>query len=92
MSELLKGIMEEIIGYCKQQQTRLEQTELLLIIDDKVKIRIKDAFQAASRIEELIATKKAHSSVIVFDKKEEHPVVGIRFGDDGVWHLEKLNG
>jgi len=30
--------------------------------------------------------------VIVFDKKEEYPIVEVRFGDDGVWHLEKLNG
>jgi len=75
MSELLKKVMEKIIDYCKRRQTGLEQMHFFLIIDDKVKIRIKDAFEAASRIEELIATKKAHSSVIVFDKKEEHPVV-----------------
>jgi hypothetical protein len=38
-----------------------------------------------------MSTKEAHSSMTVFDKKEEHAVVGIRFCDDGLWHLEKLH-
>jgi len=51
--------MEEIIGYCKQQQTRLEQTELLLIVDNRKKIEIKNAFETIAKIDELIATKKS---------------------------------
>lgn len=89
MSELLKRVMEEIINYRKRKQIDVEKMDFLLIVDDKLKIGIKSAFDAAARIEELMTAKRAHSSMIIFDKKEEHPVVGIRFGDDGVWHLEK---
>jgi len=89
MSELLKRVIEEIMNYCKRKQTGIEQMDFLLIVDNVKKFRIKNTFEATSKIEELMTVKKAHSSVIVFDKKEESPVVGIRLGDDGVWHLEK---
>ena len=92
MSELLKRVMEEIIDYCKHQKTGIEQMEFLLSVDDKKRTKVKNAFELLAKIEELISTKKAHSSMTVFDKKEEHAVVGIKFCDDGLWHLEKLHG
>jgi len=91
IGEILKGVIEEIIDYCKQKRIDLEQMDFLLIIDDKKRVKVKNTFEVAAKIEELIISKKAHSSLIVFDKKEECPVVGIRFSDDGKWHLEKLN-
>jgi len=89
MSELLTRVMEEIINYFKRKQIDVEKMDFLLIVDDKLKIGLKNAFDVAVKIEELMTAKRAHSSMIIFDKKEERPVVGIRFGDDGVWHLEK---
>lgn len=89
MSELLKRVIEEIMNYCKRKQIDVEKTDFLLIVDNVKKFRIKNTFEATSKIEKLMTVKKAHLSVIIFDKKEERPVVGIRFGDDGVWHLEK---
>jgi hypothetical protein len=91
MSELLKRVMQEIIDHCKRQQTGLEQMEFLLLVDDRKRVRIKNAFELLTKIEELMSPKKAHSSMTVFDKKEEHAVVGIRICDDGLWHLEKLH-
>lgn len=91
MSKLLKRIMEEIVNYSKSQQRNLELMDFLLMVDDIKRIKIKNPFEVLGKIEELINTKKAISSVIVFDKKEENPVVGIRFGDDGIWHLETMN-
>ena len=91
MSELLKRVMQEIIDYCKRQKTGLEQMEFLLLVNDRKRARVKNAFELLAKIEELMSTKKAHSSMTVFDKKEEYVVVGIRFCDDGLWHLEKLH-
>lgn len=91
MSKLLKRIIEEIINYCKRKKINVEKMEFLLIVDGEKKFRIKNTFDAAARIKELMTEKKAHSSMIIFDKKEEHPVVGIRFGDEGVWYLEELS-
>lgn len=91
MSELLKRVMQEIIGYCKRQQIDLEQMEFLLLVNDRKRVRIKNTFELLTKIEELMSTKKAHSSMTVFDKKEEHAVVGIMFFDDGLWDLDKLH-
>lgn len=69
MSKLLKRIVEEIVNYSKRQQRNLELMDFLLMIDDIKRIEIKDPFGVLIKIEELINTKKAISSVIVFDKK-----------------------
>ena len=89
MSELLISLIEEIINYCKGKKFDAENMDFLLIVDDRSESRIKSIFEAAKKIEDLMEEKKAHSSIIVFDKKEGYQVVGIRFGDDGTWYLEK---
>lgn len=89
MSELLKKVIEEILSYCQRKQINVEKMDFLLIVDDAKKIRIKNTFDAAAKMKELMTTEKAHSSVIIFDKKEDHPILGIIFGDDGVWHLKR---
>lgn len=89
IGKLLNRVIGEIIKYCKWKKIDFEKMDFLLIVDDKSRIKIRNSFEAAAKIEDLITTKKAHSYVIVLDRKEETPVVGIRFGDDGVWHLEE---
>ena len=91
MSELLKGVVEKIIQYCKKRRTGIEQIDFLLIIDDEEKVKIKSAFDVTAKIAELSETKKALSSVIVCDKNGKQPIVRIRFGNDGIWHLEGVN-
>lgn len=62
--------------------------DFLLIVDDAKKIRIKNTFDAAAKMKELMTIEKTHSSLIIFDKKEEYPILEVRFGEDGAWHLK----